>query len=111
MLQLLPLAHLIVLLQSTFIPVAAQAVRLLQVSANKRYLAAAECPHSGSAQQQVSIYNVPAQKREQTLQLASHAKGSTITSMSFRCVCVCMCVCVDNSLRAAAGEARSITQL
>lgn len=87
MLQLLPLAHLVVLLQSSFIPVAAQAVRLLQVSANKRYLAAAECPHSGSAQQQVSIYNVPAQKREQTLQLAPHAKGSTITSMSFRCVC------------------------
>jgi hypothetical protein len=79
--------HLTVLLQSTFIPVAAQAVRQLQVSANKRYLAAAECPHSSCAQQQVSVFNVPAQKREQTLQLASHAKGSTITSMSFRYVC------------------------
>lgn len=74
-------------LQSSFIPAAAsvQAVRLLQVSANKRYLAAAEVPH-GSEQQQVSVYNVPAQKREQTLQLASHTRSNTVTALSFRCV-------------------------
>lgn len=76
----------ILLLQSTFIPTAAsvQAIRLLQVSANKRYLAAAELPHA-SEQQQVSVYNVPAQKREQTLQLASHTRSNTVTALSFRC--------------------------
>jgi hypothetical protein len=82
-------------LQSTFIPSAAsvQAVKLLQVSANKRYLAAAELPH-GSEQQQVSVYNVPAQKREQTLQLASHTRSNTVIALSFRCgldSCVVLC--------------------
>jgi hypothetical protein len=72
-------------LQSTFIPSAAsaRAVRLLQPSPNKRYLAAAEWAH-GSEQQQVSVYNIPAQKREQTLQLAPHTRSSTVVALSFR---------------------------
>jgi hypothetical protein len=71
-------------LQSTFITTAAgaQAVRL-QLSAYKRYLAAAERVQ-GSEQQQVSVYNVPAQKREQTLQMGSHTKSDSVAAMSFR---------------------------
>lgn len=72
-------------MQSTFIPTAASAhaVQLLQLSANKRYLAAAEWPH-GAEQQQVSVFNIPAQKREQTLQLAPHSHSSTVAALSFR---------------------------
>lgn len=76
-------------LQSTFIPTAAsaQAVHVLQLSANKRHLAAAEWSHD--TEQQVSVYNVPAQKREQTLLLAPHTRSTTVTALSFRCVLCC----------------------
>lgn len=76
-------------LQSTFISAAAtaQAVHVLQLSANKRHLAAAEWSHN--TQQQVSVYNVPAQKREQTLLLAPHTRSTTVTALSFRCFLCC----------------------
>lgn len=63
--------------------VGVQAVQLLQLSANKRYLAAAEWQAAGE-QQQVSVYNVPVQKREQTLQLTGQTQSSSIKALSFR---------------------------
>ena len=72
-------------MQSTFFPTAsnAQAVQSLQLSANKRYLAAAEL-QLGTEQQQVSVYNVPTKKKEQTLQLSSHTRSSAVVALSFR---------------------------
>lgn len=71
--------------QTSFVATAtnSRAVLHLQLSANRRYLAAAELPLGGD-QQQVSVYNIPAEKRERTLSLGPHTRSSCITSLSFR---------------------------
>jgi hypothetical protein len=64
----------------------ARGVTALQLSPNRRYLAAAEQVGEGEAPS-VSVYNVlaAAEKREHSLGLTEHTASLSVSALSFRC--------------------------